>query len=339
MLGAQFANQMYSILNDKFNPYTFDVTYNFFTPRAGLNYNFNDNLRTFVNVSLAKREPRLKDIYDGETLNARPNFRIVDTVNNIYQDPLVQPEEMIDCEAGISYVSDLLKTNLNFYYMDFRNEIVNNGQLDNVGQPVSGNAARSVHRGIELEVEYSPFKHLKDNSLLKGLFFGGNMTLSENYFNDYKEKLGIDTTGNIIYGNDYSGNKILLSPRIIGNMTLGYYTDFGLGAFISMQYIGKQYLDNSEDEKKNPAIANAPGYIHKTIEPYTVFNAGISLNISSALSFGNVNKYLKKLELTLRVNNVFDKLYEPTGNVDSYNTPSWIPAATRNFYMDLKVGF
>ena len=39
--------------------------------------------------------------------------------------------------------------------MDFRNEIVNNGQLDNVGQPVSGNAAKSVHRGIEFEFELS----------------------------------------------------------------------------------------------------------------------------------------------------------------------------------------
>jgi len=339
MLGAQFANQKYSILNEKFAPYTFDVSYNFFTPRAGLNYNFNDNLRAFVNVSMAKSEPRLKDIYDGETLGSRPNFRIVDTVNNIYQDPLVEPEEMLDYEAGISYKTGLLKTDLNFYYMDFRNEIVNSGQLDNVGQPVSGNAAKSVHRGIELEMEYTPFRDVKDYSLLRGIFLGGNLTFSENYFKDYKEKLGIDSTGNIIYGNDYSGNKILLSPQFMGNLTLGYSTDFGLSAFISMQYIGKQYLDNSEDEKKNPEIANAPGYIHKIIEPYTVFNAGISWNISPVLSTGNVNKYLKRFELTFRVNNLFNRLYEATGNVDSYGTPTWIPAATRNFYMDLKVGF
>ena len=89
--------------------------------------------------------------------------------------------------------------------------------------------------------------------------------------------------------------------------------------------------------KKNPSIKNLPGYINKTIEPYTVFNASIGYNLMPALNF--VNKYLQRVEFTFRINNIFDKLYETTGNVDSYGTSYWIPAATRNFYLDLKVGF
>ena len=337
MLGAQFVNHQYSILNDKFKPYTFDVNYNFLTPRAGVNYAFNQNFRTFVNISFAKREPRLKDIYDAENQNTAPNFRVIDTVRQIYEDPLVKPEEMIDYEAGFGYTSEILRTNLNLYWMDFSNEIVNNGQLDNVGQPISGNAAKSIHKGIEFEFDLLPFKNLKDYKFLRGISLNGNINFSENYFNEYKEILGRDTSGNIIYGNDYSGNKILLNPGIIGNLALGYNTDFGLGFNISMQYIGKQYLDNSEDERKNPSIKNLPGYINKTIEPYTVFNASISYNLMPALNF--VNKYLQRVEFTFRINNIFDKLYETTGNVDSYGTSYWIPAATRNFYLDLKVGF
>jgi len=43
--------------------------------------------------------------------------------------------------------------------------------------------------------------------------------------------------------------------------------------------------------------------------------------------------------LSMKVNNIFDRLYETTGSVDSYGTPYWIPAAERNLFFNLKVGF
>jgi iron complex outermembrane receptor protein len=339
MLGGQFTNIKYTLKNDKFRPYGFDVNYNFFTPRGGLNYSFNNNIRAFVNVSYAKREPRLKDIYDAENQSSTPNFRVVDTVNNIYQDPLVKPEELLNYELGFGYTSDLLKANLNFYWMDFKNEIVNNGQLDKVGQPINGNAAKSIHRGIEMEFEIIPFKNYKQSNFLKGINFSGNLNLSDNYFVDYREINGRDSIGNIIYGNDFSGNKILLNPQIIGNLSLSYYTDFGLGFYVTMQHIGRQYLDNSENERKNPSIRTQPGYVDKVITSYTVFNAGISYDVIPAFNFIKAKNYIRKVEFALRVNNLFDRLYEPTGNVDSYGIPYWIPAATRNFYAEVKVGF
>ena len=106
-----------------------------------------------------------------------------------------------------------------------------------------------------------------------------------------------------------------------------------------MQYIGQQYLDNSQNERKNPSIANQPGYVDKIIEPYTIVNAGLSFNLVPIIGkkyFGNV---LSQLEASFRVNNLFDALYETTGSVDGFGIPYWIPAAERNFYVDLKVGF
>jgi hypothetical protein len=41
--------------------------------------------------------------------------------------------------------------------MDFKNEIVSNGMLDNVGQPISGNAGKSIHKGMELQLNIKPF--------------------------------------------------------------------------------------------------------------------------------------------------------------------------------------
>ena len=339
MAGAQYVYHKYSLENDKFKPYEFDVDYNFFTPRVGLNYNFTDNFKTFANFSVAEREPRLKDIYDAENQASIPNFQIVDTVNNIYENPLIKPEKMYNYELGFGYTTGLIKANLNFYFMDFKNEIVNNGQLDLVGQPITGNAGKSIHRGLELEFEFTPFKEMFGRTSVGPLKLSGNLNLSQNYFTEYKEILGVDTLGNIVYGNDYSDNTILLNPNIIGNLSLSYNNDFGTGIYISMQHVGKQYLDNSENESKNPNARNQPGYVDKVINAYTIFNAGLTLNFADLLGYTKINKLFKKIETNFRVNNIFDVLYETYGTVDSYGTPYWIPAADRSFYFDLKIGF
>ena len=338
MAGIQFAYNRYTIENQKFSPYNFTVSYNFFTPRIGLNCNITNNFRMFGNFSMAKREPRIKDIYDAENPYARPNFRVVDTVNKIYEDPFVKPEKMLNYELGFGYTSSMLNTNLNFYWMDFTDEIVNNGQLDNVGQPISGNAGKSVHRGIEFEFTLVPFFKMPSSSLLKPLSLSGNLNLSDNYFVDYREVTGVDNSGNIIYGNDYSGNNIILNPQILANLSLNYQTDFGVGAFISINTVGKQYLDNSENEIKNPSLRNVPGYVDKFINAYTVFNAGVSIDIMNVLARQSRSNLFKSVELRFMINNIFDVLYETTGNVDWTGTPNWIPAATRNFWMDFKIG-
>jgi len=347
MGGIQYVNHQYKFEPGIGRQYRFSVDYSFFTPRFGINYNLNKNLRTFFNFSIAKREPRLKDIYDGENPYANPNFRRIDTVNNLYDDPLVKPEEMQNYELGIGYVSSEnqeLKANLNFYLMDFKNEIVSNGQLDIAGQPINGNASRSIHRGIEFEFEIFPFKYFSFNSgilrkILQPVSFSGNINLSQNYFKEYREILGADSLGNIIYGNDYSDNKILLTPDIISNVSLNYYADFGLGFYISLQYVGKQYLDNSENERKNPAIKNSPGYIDKFISDYTVVNAGLSLDLVRLLEENNLTKLFKSFELRFKINNLFDRLYEMTGSVDAFGIPYWIPAAERNLFFEVQIKF
>lgn len=75
------------------------------------------------------------------------------------------------------------------------------------------------------------------------------------------------------------------------------------------------------------------------IEPYTVFNAGVSVDLVTLVGSKKFGNILSQLQANFRINNIFDVLYETSGNVDSYGTPYWIPAAERNFYIDLKVGF
>jgi len=130
-----------------------------------------------------------------------------------------------------------------------------------------------------------------------------------------------------------------LNPGFIGNVSLNYFSDFGVKVYLSAQYIGKQYLDNSENERKDPQARNLPGYVDKFINPYSVVNAGVSVDLISMMNSKSLNKYFKSLEASLKINNIFDRLYETTGSVDSYGTAYWIPAATRNVFFELKLGF
>jgi iron complex outermembrane recepter protein len=341
MIGVQFTYHKYTIDNDAYRHFNFSADYKFLTSRVGFNYNVLDNFKIYSSVCIARREPRLTDIYDANSPQSRPNLKIVDTVNNIYASPYITYEELTDYECGVGYTSSLLKANANFYLMDYKNEIVGNGQVNDIGEPVYWNAGRTIHRGIELEFDYGLLANISGKTKNKNTTINltGNLSLSDNYFVDYTEIKGVDTLGGLIHGNDYSGNKILLTPRIIGNLSVNLYTDFGLGAYITMQHIGKQYLDNSENERKNPSNKLVEGYVDKVINPYTIFNAGISFDMVTLINSKNLKKYFRTLEVSFKINNIFDRLYEAYGGVDSKGTPSWIPAANRNVFFNFRMGF
>jgi len=337
MFGLQLTYHKYSIDNSEYTPYNFDVDYKFLTSRLGFNFNITENLRTFANLSIARREPRLSEIYDGSIIGARPNLRIADTLNGIYKDPYITYEEMNDYELGIGYADSKVRANLNFYLMKYTNEIVSNGQIDNFGQPVTWNAGKSIHRGVELEAELNLIDK-NPASKTSMLTLSGNISLSDNYFVNYIEKTFIDTNG-LVYGNDYSGNRILLNPQVIGNLSLNFTPAGGIYAYVTLQHIGMQYLDNSENERKNPERRNAAGYIDKVINAYTVFNAGLSIDLIPVFKPDKLGRFFRTLEASFKINNIFDTMYETTGGVSANGVPLWIPAAERNLFFNLRVGF
>jgi outer membrane receptor protein involved in Fe transport len=102
----------------------------------------------------------------------------------------------------------------------------------------------------------------------------------------------------------------------------------------AVEHAGKQYLDNTENNRKDPAAQAAPGYVASTIEPWTVANASVAWKAPHFLGSQDT-------EFTLRVSNLFDTRYETAGYVDypapAYApTPVWIPAATRSFFFGLR---
>ncbi len=306
---AQKAVALYQ--GDLVNSYA--LTYNFLSPRIGATYKFNSSFSAFTNASYSALEPSDDDLYDTwqgpDDLGVPPLFAKSDTIRQNGQivrvdwsEPYVKPEEVIDFELGASYYTNRYSFGLNIYYMKFINEIVALGSVDKDGNPIKGNAKGSVHSGIEFTVKARINRFLNINA---------NVSYSKNYFENFKLNNwdGSKT--------DLGGNTIAGFPGIIANIRLSSYISKLYNA-LSMQYIGKQYLDNTQNEAR-------------IINPYFLLNYHLSYTLKPLMG-------LPSFRLTLRINNLLNSEYETAGYYDSWeNAAYYWPGAGRNFYASIQV--
>jgi len=294
------------------------VEYNFLSPRLGLNYLPNKRINIYGNLSFAQREPADDDLYDTwqgpDDLGAPPLFTVSDTtwqkgrVQRInWRNPYIKPETLTDFELGFKYRSTRLAAAVNFYWMDFRNEIVALGGVDKDGNPIKGNAESSIHSGIELSV----------NTRLNSIFgLNGNFSYSKNYFKRFIQNNKNWETGETV-PTDLSGNAIAGFPGMIGNLQLtARYRKFY--AALSGRYVGKQYLDNTQNEQRR-------------IGAYGTVNALLSYPLPTFIR-------LPQFELLFKVLNLFDARYQTAGYYDDWTGMNYYwPAAGRHFYAGVKV--
>lgn len=279
-LSLQYVYQKYRLYDEKFIGTEFDLDYHFLNPRVGVNVTLSPEWQLFTSFARVSREPRLKNFYDAAEASTPaswgaviPAFERNPDGSYDFDSPLVKPEQLNDVEIGLSYRSEKLRGDINLYYMDFQDEIVKSGQLDRFGQPVTGNAERTVHAGIEANAM------LQLNSFLSG---GGNLTLSRNELKRYSV---YDSDGSEIR---LDGNPIAGFPEFLANARLNF-RHRGLSASLMMQHVGKQYSDNFQNE------AN-------TVDAYTVFNGMIGCRLSRLAP-------LSQITLQLHIQNIFDRLY------------------------------
>ena len=316
----QWRETRYAIGADRYNGYDFHLLYSFLNPRAGANWNVTDRWNVFGSYAHTKTEPVLSEIYRADDPTAVPLFRVVDVANHVYEDPLVDPERLDDYETGLGYRYGNASLKVTGFWLDFRDEIVPNGKISPLGVPITGNAARSRHRGVELE---GSWVHRS------GLELSGNVSLSRNRFVNYHEYVDSTTV------NDYGGNPIAGFPDRIANLTLGFRKHGAYGG-LTVNEVGRQYLDNSQDNRKNPALRAAPGYQKKLIEEHAILNALVSFDLGEI----PLPRLLdgRRFLLEFRGMNLTDLRYETSGYVYA-EVPYFYPAATRNFFVSLKAEF
>jgi iron complex outermembrane receptor protein len=316
----QWRGTRYAIGQDRYNGYDFHLNYSFLNPRVGVNWNVNSRLNAFASYARVRVEPILGEIYRADDPTSVPLFRRLDPANHIYEDPLIDPERLNDYEAGVGWRRAESFARVTAFWLDFQNEIVPFGQIDALGNPITGNAARSKHQGVEAEFRY---QHRT------GLELEGNVTLSRNRFDDYREFVTAGIT------NDYSGNTIAGFPERMANLTVGFKRGASRAA-LTVAETGRQYLDNSEDNRKTAALRAAPGYQHKFVEEHAVLNGTLTLDLTRITGRRALGE--RSLALDVHALNLTGLRYETAGYVFD-EVPYFYPAATRSVFAALRAEF
>jgi len=106
-----------------------DDNFNFFNPKAGLNYAFTQNSTLYFSYARANREPNRTD-YEGGN---------------------VKPEKLNDYELGWRFNTEKFQLNSNVYYMAYKDQLILTGRLDDVGNPIRSNTDKSYRLGFEFD--------------------------------------------------------------------------------------------------------------------------------------------------------------------------------------------
>jgi len=313
----QYQYYRYKLYDDRRFNVTFKRDYDFIAPRFGLNYRFDDNTSVFANVSTASRQPAFKDIYDPtDWWNSQVFYpERFDPTTNEYIGFGLKEEKLLDFELGANHRFDIndndFDLGLNLYRMQVTDEIVPYaGQVDDNGYPLTGNADKTIHQGVEFSA------NIKTN---KGISVSGNVSINDDKFDDFTEYVRDwsaypDTL--IVY--DRTGNRIGGFPAMLANYGVSYKYDIAKAGLFG-RIVGKQYLDNSEDDSRK-------------LDSYHVIDFVASVNIGRYLGY-------KTIDLNLRINNLFDEEYEAAGYIEvDDGQPRYIVGAERNFFLSLEIG-
>ena len=184
-----------------------DDHFNFFNPKAGLNYVLTSHNLLYFSYARANREPNRTD-YEGGGI--------------------VKPEKLNDFEMGWRHTTDKIKWTTNLYYMAYKDQLILTGNLDDVGNPIRANSEKSYRLGVELEATMAFTKHF---------FFSPNITISQNK----NLNLNVDGTnyGNkdIAYSpNVVAGTILMYKPNDAVQFSL-------LSKFVGAQYLNNIELD------------------------------------------------------------------------------------------------
>jgi len=95
-------HQDYFMRGDQFDGIEFDQSYDFLNPRLGVTWTPRPSVTTFASWAYASREPAFRDLYDAEGAGSVPLYAVRDPANNVYEDPLIDPEHVSDFELGAS---------------------------------------------------------------------------------------------------------------------------------------------------------------------------------------------------------------------------------------------
>ncbi|MEM6648285.1 MAG: TonB-dependent receptor, partial [Bacteroidota bacterium] len=268
---AQVRNVTYATngIDSDLRAIAIDEDYTFFNPKVGLNAQLTPNDRAYALVAVANREPTRTDFLDAALVAP-------------------EPERLVDYELGFERRTRNYLVAANLYYMDYTDQLVPTGELNDVGSSVKVNVPSSFRRGIELQAGVRPTPKLEVQA---------NYTLSQNKIEDFTSVVYDYTSGFDIVEDTFDDTDIALSPSHIAGGSVTVQAAKGLEVQLLGKYVGEQFLDNTS----NP---------DRAIDAFFVSDLRIGFTVP--------NTPARRTQITLLVNNLFDAEYSARGYTYRY---------------------
>ncbi|KAA6344324.1 hypothetical protein EZS27_008060, partial [termite gut metagenome] len=212
-----------------------DESFSFFNPKAGAFWTINPHNSAYASLAVAQKEPTRNNYTDG------PQYP--------------KPEKLLDYELGYTYRNTWFTAGVTVYYMDYIDQLVLNGKLNDIGESMTENVKESYRTGIELSV---------GAKFTDWLRWDVNGTWSRNRIRDYTEYLSdYDDSWNYLptqIERRLGNTPIAFSPAFTANSLIAFHYE-GWDASLQSQYVGRQYLDNS-GSKDNSLDAYFVNHLH-----------------------------------------------------------------------------
>jgi iron complex outermembrane receptor protein len=331
---AQIRYQSYTFDQDKmgaFAGYNYDLDWLFISPRVGATYKLSDKASIFGNVAVSSRTPTDADIYDAGDPYAFPSLKVLSTnlstsgdTNFVFGDPTAKSERVYDFELGGNYRTKQWNAGINLFWMEFRDEIIPYGGVNaNNGLPITVNADRSVHAGVEMSGAVVPSPHLT---------LSGNAAFNNNRIKKYSAAMvSYDVDFNEIgrVSVDLADKKISGFPDYLANLLADYNSE-QFRITYRLRLVGKQYME----------LLNIDSL---AINSHTVSSISGEYRFKKFLNLGT-------LAVSLRVDNLFNQKFltsgygwnyayqtSPTGPTRLDSGAEYYVNAERSFFAELKL--
>jgi len=293
-LQGRFINYKTGGITSDIVPIDVEQSYRFFNPKAGLSYTLNTANQFYFSYGKAHREPTRNDFEEG--------------INT--------PEKLDDFELGWRFSSERVNVNTNLFYMDYKDQLVLSGELNDVGAPLRTTSGESYRLGIEVEA---------DIRLANQLRWMPNFAFSQNKNRNFVASID----GELV---NLGTTNISFSPNVVANSMLIYqpFQNFQVG-WLS-KFVGEQYMGNidSEASKLDSFFINDLNIVYE-IKDIPVF--------SSILLNGMVNNIFDVKYVSNGYFFTFDDDFSEPGTITTIEGAGYYPQAGIHFMAGVTLKF
>tara|TARA_B100000809_G_scaffold179926_1_gene177545 strand:+ start:12 stop:2366 length:2355 start_codon:yes stop_codon:yes gene_type:complete len=278
-----------------------DENFSFFNPKLGLTYKINGQNSLYASFAVANREPNRNDFESSIVTNNK-----------------VKHETLFDYELGWRLKSENFKLNTNIYFMDYDNQLVLRGDLDDVGAAIRVNSKESYRLGLEIDAD---------------------ITLSEQF--SIRPNIAFSSNKNLNFTRSLNGNiknlgttNLSFSPNIVAGNSINYQPVENLQIAFLSKYVGEQFMSN----------------LDSTVSGIDVLDSFLTNDLNIVYQI-NTNKIFKSVIFSVLVNNIFNEEYVARGYYGTFDFDGgsgttitgdyagFYPQATRNFLVGVTLKF